>query len=129
MDDKDFPTGKKCGKISADKVNLYYGDFQALRDISLEIPTCAISAIIGPSGCGKSSFLRLINRMNDLINGVRVEGTLRLDGVSIYQSSVDVVELRKRVGMVFQKPNPFPMSVFDNIAFGPRQHGKHNKVD
>jgi len=120
---------KKCGKISAEKVNLYYGNFQALRDISLEIPTCAISAIIGPSGCGKSSFLRLINRMNDIINGVRVEGTIRLDGVSIYEPSVDVVELRKRVGMVFQKPNPFPMSVFNNIAFGPRQHGKSNKAE
>ena len=120
---------KKSGKISASNVNLYYGNFQALRDISLEIPTCAISAIIGPSGCGKSSFLRLINRMNDIISGVRVEGTIRLDGVSIYEPSVDVVELRKRVGMVFQKPNPFPMSVFDNIAFGPRQHGKHNKAE
>jgi phosphate transport system ATP-binding protein len=118
-----------CGKIGADKVNLYYGGFQALRDITLEIPQCAITAIIGPSGCGKSSFLRLLNRMNDVINGVRVEGTLQLDGTSIYDKSIDVVELRKRVGMVFQKPNPFPMSIFDNIAFGPRQHGKNNRKE
>jgi len=116
----------ECGKISASGVDLYYGKFQALRNITLEIPQCAITAIIGPSGCGKSSFLRLLNRMNDIINGVRVEGTLQLDGTSIYDKSVDVVDLRKRVGMVFQKPNPFPMSIFDNIAFGPRQHGTSN---
>lgn len=116
-----------CGKISAGKVNLYYGRFQALRNITLEIPQCSITSIIGPSGCGKSSFLRLLNRMNDIINGVRVEGTLQLDGTSIYDKSIDVVDLRKRVGMVFQKPNPFPMSIFDNIAFGPRQHGTNNR--
>jgi phosphate transport system ATP-binding protein len=112
-------------------VSLYYGGFQALRNITLEIPQCAITAIIGPSGCGKSSFLRLLNRMNDIINGVRVEGMLQLDGTSIYDKSIDVVDLRKRVGMVFQKPNPFPMSIFDNIAFGPRQHGtnNHNKLE
>jgi phosphate transport system ATP-binding protein len=117
------------GKITVRNVNLYYGDFQALRDISLEIPACAITAIIGPSGCGKSSFIRLLNRMNDIIPGVKVEGTILLDGVDIYDKSVDVVNLRKRVGMVFQKPNPFPMSVFDNVAFGPRQHGKHNRIE
>jgi len=116
-----------CGKISAKGVNLHYGSFQALRNITLEIPQCAITAIIGPSGCGKSSFLRLLNRMNDIINGVRVEGVLQLDGVSIYDKYVNVVDLRKRVGMVFQKPNPFPMSIFDNIAFGPRQHGINNR--
>lgn len=116
----------ECGKISAKEVNLHYGDFQALRDITLEIPQCSITAIIGPSGCGKSSFLRLLNRMNDIIGGVSVGGVLQLDGVNIYDKSVDVVDLRKRVGMVFQKPNPFPMSVFDNIAFGPRQHGTGN---
>jgi phosphate transport system ATP-binding protein len=115
------------GKITTRRVNLYYGSFQALRDISLEIQKCAITAIIGPSGCGKSSFLRLLNRMNDIISGVRVEGTLELDGISIYDKSVDVVALRKKVGMVFQKPNPFPMSIFDNIAFGPRQHGTKNR--
>ena len=117
----------EIGKLSVKGVNLYYGDFQALRDITLEIPSCAITAIIGPSGCGKSSFIRLLNRMNDIINGVRVEGNILLDNIPIYDRSVDVVDLRKRVGMVFQKPNPFPMSVFDNIAFGPRQHGKNNR--
>jgi phosphate transport system ATP-binding protein len=117
------------GKISIHDVNLYYGDFQALRNISLEIPSCAITAIIGPSGCGKSSFIRLLNRMNDIINGAKVEGSVLLDGKPIYDKSVDVVELRKRVGMVFQKPNPFPMSVFDNVAFGPRQHGKNNRIE
>ena len=117
------------GKLSINNMNLYYGNFQALRNISLEIPPCAITAIIGPSGCGKSSFIRLLNRMNDIINGVRVEGNIQLDGTPIYDKSVDVVDLRKRVGMVFQKPNPFPMSVFDNIAFGPRQHGKNNRIE
>jgi phosphate transport system ATP-binding protein len=117
------------GKLSVRNVNLHYGDFQALRDISLEIPTCAITAIIGPSGCGKSSFIRVLNRMNDIIDGARVEGDIQLDGKPIYDKSVDVVELRKRVGMVFQKPNPFPMSVFDNVAFGPRQHGKNNRIE
>ncbi len=116
-----------CGKISARQVDLYYGNFQALRNITLEIPQCAITAIIGPSGCGKSSFLRLLNRMNDIINGVRVGGVLQLDGVSIYDKTIDVVDLRKRVGMVFQKPNPFPMSIYDNIAFGPRQHGTRSR--
>ena len=116
----------ECGKIRVREVNLHYGKFQALRNITLEIPQCAITAIIGPSGCGKSSFLRLLNRMNDIINGVKVEGIIQLDGTSIYDKSIDVVDLRKRVGMVFQKPNPFPMSIFDNIAFGPRQHGMNN---
>ncbi|MDD5038581.1 MAG: phosphate ABC transporter ATP-binding protein PstB [Dehalococcoidales bacterium] len=110
-------------KLKAEKVNLYYGSFQALRNITLDIPACNITAIIGPSGCGKSSLLRLFNRMNDLIPGSRVEGNVELDGVLIYSSKIDVVELRKRVGMVFQKPNPFPMSVFENIAYGPRRHG------
>jgi phosphate transport system ATP-binding protein len=115
-----------CGKVSVKEVNLYYGKFQALRDITMEIPNCAITAIIGPSGCGKSSFLRLLNRMNDLINGIKVTGSIMLDGSSIYDKTVNVAVLRKRVGMVFQKPNPFPMSVFDNVAFGPRQHGRNN---
>jgi phosphate transport system ATP-binding protein len=117
----------ECGKVSSREVNLFYGNFQCLRNITLEIPQCAITAIIGPSGCGKSSFLRLLNRMNDIIIGAKVSGVLQLDGVSIYDKSINVVDLRKRVGMVFQKPNPFPMSVFDNIAFGPRQHGKNNR--
>lgn len=118
-----------AGKLSATGVNLFYGNFQALRDITLNIPQCTITSIIGPSGCGKSSFLRLLNRMNDLINGVKVEGKLLLDGQSIYDRTLDVVDLRKRVGMVFQKPNPFPMSIYDNITFGPKQHGRNNKAE
>jgi phosphate transport system ATP-binding protein len=97
------------GKISVKNLNFYYGNFQALRNINLDILGCAITAIIGPSGCGKSSFLRLLNRMNDLIYGSRIEGTIELDGKTIFEREVDVVELRKNVGMVFQKPNPFPI--------------------
>jgi phosphate transport system ATP-binding protein len=114
-------------KLSTEGVNLYYGNFQALRNITLDIPDRAITAVIGPSGCGKSSFLRLFNRMNDLITGARVEGHVELDGMNIYDKSIDVVALRKMVGMVFQKPNPFPMSAFENVAFGPRRHGKNNR--
>ncbi len=110
-------------KIEAEAVNLYYGSFQALRNIDIDILECAITAIIGPSGCGKSTLLRIFNRMNDLIPGTKVEGSILLDGVSVYDKNTDVVALRKKVGMVFQKPNPFPMSVYDNIAFGPRHHG------
>ena len=113
-------------KLNASLVNLYYGKFQCLRNVTLGIPNCSITAIIGPSGCGKSSLLRLFNRMNDLIPNAKVKGEVYLDGVNIYDKSIDVVDLRKRVGMVFQKPNPFPMSVYDNVAFGPRQHGKNN---
>jgi len=119
----------ECGKLSAQNLNLYYGNFQALRNITLEMPSCAVTSIIGPSGCGKSTFLRIFNRMNDLIPGVRLEGNVRIDGVSIYDRSVDVVRLRKMIGMVFQKPNPFPMSIYNNIAFGPRQHGNNNGFD
>ena len=118
--------GQSKTKLRTEVVSLYYGSFQALRNISLEIPERAITAIIGPSGCGKSSFLRLFNRMNDLITGARVEGGVKLDNIPIYDKAIDVVELRKRVGMVFQKPNPFPMSVFENVAFGPRRHGRNN---
>jgi phosphate transport system ATP-binding protein len=110
-------------KIKAENVNFYYRKFQALRNITLEIPEKAITALIGPSGCGKSSLLRIFNRMNDLIAGSRLEGKVEIGDVSIYEPNVDVVELRKRVGMVFQKPNPFPMSIYDNVAFGPRRHG------
>ena len=110
-------------KLRTEGLNLYYGDFQALRNITLDIPERAITAIIGPSGCGKSSFLRIFNRMNDLIIGARVQGRVQIGGTSIYEHTIDVVELRKKVGMVFQKPNPFPMSVFDNVAFGPKRHG------
>jgi phosphate transport system ATP-binding protein len=123
-EDKLYTQGQT--KLRAAGANLYYGHFQALRNITLDIPEQAITAIIGPSGCGKSSLLRLFNRMNDLIPGARVEGNVELDGVSIYDKAIDVVELRKKVGMVFQKPNPFPMSVFENVAFGPRRHGRRN---
>ncbi len=116
-----------AAKLKAAMVNLFYGDFQALRHITLDIPERAITAVIGPSGCGKSSFLRLFNRMNDLIPGIKVEGLVSLDGVPVYGRAIDVVELRKRVGMVFQKPNPFPMSVFENVAFGPKRHGKKGR--
>ncbi len=122
------PAQKNGVKLRTERVNLYYGSFQALRDVSLDIPPRAITAIIGPSGCGKSSLLRLFNRMNDLIPGARVEGNVELDGIPIYSSKIDVVELRKRVGMVFQKPNPFPISVFENVAFGPRRHGIANRA-
>lgn len=122
MDDLMLESGQRA-KIKTDAVNLYYGNFQALRNVTMDIAECAITAIIGPSGCGKSSLLRLFNRMNDPIPGVRVEGKILLDDVSIYDKSMDVVALKKRVGMVFQKPNPFPMSVYDNMAFGPRHHG------
>jgi len=108
-------------------VSLFYGTFQALRNISLDIREKAITAIIGPSGCGKSSFLRLFNRMNDLIIGARIDGRVVIDDTNIYDRDIDVVELRKRVGMVFQKPNPFPLSVLENVAFGPRRHGKKNR--
>ncbi len=114
-------------KLRMDEVNLFYGDFQALRNISLEIKPCTITSIIGPSGCGKSSMIRLFNRMNDLIHGCRVEGRVEFEDINIYERGIDVVELRKRVGMVFQKPNPFPMSIYDNVAFGPRRHGIRNR--
>jgi len=114
-------------RLCSRQVSLYYGKFQALRDITLDIPEKAITAVIGPSGCGKSSYLRLFNRMNDLIPLTRVTGRVELDGTSIYEHDVDVVELRKRVGMVFQRPNPFPMSIFENVAFGPRRHGARDR--
>ena len=122
LSDKGTEISKKV-KLRTENVNLYYGAFQALRNITLDIPERAITAVIGPSGCGKSTFLRIFNRMNDIISGARVEGIVELDGISIYESSIDVAGLRKRVGMVFQKPNPFPMSVFENVAFGPKRHG------
>lgn len=113
------------GKLKIDVQNLdfYYGDFKALKDINLPIEENKVTALIGPSGCGKSTFLRTLNRMNDLIEGARVEGKVLLDGENIYSKETDVVELRKRVGMVFQQPNPFPKSIYDNIAYGPRIHG------
>ncbi len=116
-------------KLQSQDVSLFYGKFQALRSISLNIPEKAVTAIIGPSGCGKSSYLRLFNRMNDLIPDAITTGRIELDGVDIYHRDVDVVDVRKRVGMVFQRPNPFPMSLFENVAFGPRRHGIRNREE
>ncbi|HHY33239.1 MAG TPA: phosphate ABC transporter ATP-binding protein [Firmicutes bacterium] len=115
-------------KIVTSRLNLFYGSFRALRDISISIEERKITALIGPSGCGKSTFLRTLNRMNDIIPGVRIEGRVTIDGQDIYGPGVDLVGLRKRVGMVFQRPNPFPMSVFDNVAYGPRIHGLATKA-
>lgn len=114
-------------KISIKHTDLFYGDFHALKDINLEIPENRITAFIGPSGCGKSTLLKSLNRMNDLVEGCRITGELMLDGEDIY-GTMDVNQLRKRVGMVFQKPNPFPMSIYDNIAYGPRTHGIRSKA-
>ena len=113
-------------KITVENLNLYYGDFHALKDINLKIPANQITAFIGPSGCGKSTLMKSINRMNDLVEGCRITGSIRLGDEEIY-GGMDVNTLRKRVGMVFQKANPFPMRIFDNVAYGPRTHGIHNK--
>ncbi len=110
-------------RIRTDKVNVWYGEKQALFDVTVDIPDRSVTAFIGPSGCGKSTFLRCINRMNDTIDSARVKGKITLDGRDIYDPDLDVVELRARVGMVFQKPNPFPKSIFENVAYGPRIHG------
>lgn len=110
-------------KIVSKDLNLWYGEKQALKNINLDIPEKKITALIGPSGCGKSTFIRCLNRMNDLVDKVRIEGQVVYDDINIYDKEVDVVEIRKRIGMVFQKPNPFPMSIFDNVAYGPRIHG------
>jgi phosphate transport system ATP-binding protein len=114
---------RRRSKVSVESLNLYYGDFRALSGISIEIQDREITALIGPSGCGKSSFLRCLNRMNDTIPGTRVEGKVLLDGQDIYGAGIDLFLLRRRVGQVFQRPNPFPQSVFDNVAFGPRVLG------
>lgn len=114
-------------KISIRNLDLYYDDFKALKDVNLEIEANKITAFIGPSGCGKSTLLKSINRMNDLVEGCKIEGDILLDGQDIFKE-IDVNLLRKRVGMVFQKPNPFPMSIYDNIAYGPRTHGIHSKA-
>ncbi|MBQ8325503.1 MAG: phosphate ABC transporter ATP-binding protein [Lachnospiraceae bacterium] len=115
-------------KIQVEHLNLFYGKNQALKDVSMNIRPNCITAFIGPSGCGKSTFLKTINRMNDLVEGVRIEGKVYVDGEDIYQPKVDTTLLRKKVGMVFQQPNPFPMSIYDNIAYGPRIHGIKNKA-
>ena len=114
--------------LSAHDLNLWYGAHQALHNITIDIPEKSITALIGPSGCGKSTFLKTLNRMNDLVGGVKITGEVTYEGENIYAPSVDVNELRKRIGMVFQKPNPFPMSIYDNIAYGPRTHGIRNKA-
>ena len=114
--------------ITAKNLNLWYGDFKALKDISLDMGEREITALIGPSGCGKSTFLKTLDRMNDLIPGVKVEGQVLYKGQDIYVPGVDVSQLRREVGMVFQKPNPFPMSIYDNVAYGPRTHGIRNKA-
>lgn len=114
-------------KLEIRDLNLFYGDFHALKNIQMDIEEKKITAFIGPSGCGKSTLLRSINRMNDLVEGCRIEGQILLDGKNVYDRNTDINMLRKRVGMVFQKPNPFPMSIYDNIAYGPRTHGIHNR--
>ncbi len=114
-------------KMKIDNLDLYYGEHQALYDVSLTVPENHVVALIGPSGCGKSTFLRTLNRMNDLIDGVHIDGEIKLDGKSIYEEGTDLVNLRKRVGMVFQRPNPFPMSIYENVAYGCRVHGMKNK--
>lgn len=115
-------------KIITENLNLYYGENHALKDINMKIREGAITAFIGPSGCGKSTFLKTLNRMNDLVDCVRIEGKVYLDGEDIYDPKVDTTLLRKKMGMVFQQPNPFPMSIYDNIAYGPRIHGIKNKA-
>ncbi len=116
-------------KIITKNLNLFYGAKQALVDINIEIPEKKVTAFIGPSGCGKSTFLRTLNRMNDLIDGVKITGDVIIDDINIYDKNIDVVQLRKRIGMVFQKSNPFPKSIFDNVAYGPRVNGISNRSD
>ena len=115
--------GEKSIKLAARDVNVYYGEKQAIQNVSIDVDTDNVTAFIGPSGCGKSTFLRTLNRMNDTVANARVDGEITLDGENIYSDQMDVVQLRARVGMVFQKPNPFPKSIYDNIAYGPRIHG------
>ena len=115
--------------ITVKDMCLWYGDHQALKNVNIEIPEKSITAFIGPSGCGKSTFLKTLNRMNDLIPGVKITGDIRYEGTNIFSKEVDVNNLRKEIGMVFQKPNPFPMSIYDNVAYGPRTHGITNKVE
>ena len=114
-------------KVKVENLNLYYGENHALKDVNMDIQENAVTAFIGPSGCGKSTFLKTLNRMNALVDGVRIDGKVLLDGEDIYDPSVDTTILRKKVGMVFQQPNPFPMSIYDNIAYGPRVHGIRDK--
>ena len=115
--------------ITTKDLKLYYGNFEALKGITVDLVEREITALIGPSGCGKSTFLKTLNRMNDLVPGVKIEGEVLYHGQNIFDPAVDVTQLRKKVGMVFQKPNPFPMSIYDNIAYGPRLHGTHSKAE
>lgn len=121
-------TGDKAvSEVKVEHLNFYYGSVQALYDVNIEVKEKGVAALIGPSGCGKSTFLRVLNRMNDLITGTRIEGRVIVHGENIYEPSLDTVELRKKVGMVFQQPNPFPKSIYDNVAYGPRIHGLKNR--
>ena len=117
------------GTFSIRQLDLFYGEFQALKDISIDLPEKQITALIGPSGCGKSTFLKTLNRMNDLVSSCRIEGEVLLDNQDIYSSKFNLNQLRKRVGMVFQQPNPFAMSIYDNVAYGPRTHGIRDKKE
>lgn len=123
-----MPINREVPKFTVNDLSLYYGAFKALKNITMDISANRITAFIGPSGCGKSTFLKTINRMNDLIEGVKIEGKIYMDGLDIY-GDIDVIKLRRTVGMVFQQPNPFPMSIYDNIAYGPRIHGIKRKTD
>ena len=114
--------------ITVKDMNLWYSNYHALKNISINIPANKITALIGPSGCGKSTFLKTLNRMNDLVDGVKITGSIQYDNKEIFGDNIDVTELRRQIGMVFQKPNPFPMSIYDNIAYGPRTHGIKNKI-
>jgi phosphate transport system ATP-binding protein len=128
--DGNVPMSERAIRVSARDVTVHYGEKQALFGVSIDIPDRAVTSFIGPSGCGKSTFLRCLNRMNDTIEGCRVNGKITLDGDDVYDPSLDVVELRARVGMVFQKPNPFPKSIFENVAYGPKIHGlAHSKAE
>ncbi len=130
LDKPDAPTSSATAKVVASKVNVYYGEKHALKDVSIDIPDKSVTSFIGPSGCGKSTFLRCINRMNDTIPICRVTGKIGIDSQDIYDPALDVVQLRARVGMVFQKPNPFPKSIYENVAYGPRLHGiSRSKAD
>ncbi len=123
------PVAQEDALVAIDHLSLWYDQFQALRDVSLTVPKNQVTALIGASGCGKSTLLRSINRMNDLVPSVRVEGKIHYEGAELYDASVDAVEVRRRIGMVFQKPNPFPKTVYENVAFGPRLHGYKGNMD
>jgi len=125
---KSNTTENAVSEVKVEHLNFYYGSAQALYDVNIEVQEKGVAALIGPSGCGKSTFLRVLNRMNDLITGTRLEGRVIVHGENIYEPSTDIVELRKKVGMVFQQPNPFPKSIYDNVAYGPRIHGLKNKA-